>query len=71
MLSPRKAFAQLKKDGAFVETCDGVHIQWYWHVVGNGYRVMTRCKIDDEHFAPTFYWEFHESDLPIVKKRYF
>lgn len=62
MLSPREAFAQLSKDGAFVENGNGIHIQWYWHTIASGVRVMARRNLDGNDNAPTYYMEFHESN---------
>ena len=71
MLSPNEAFNRLCKDGAFVEDCDNVHIHWYWHSVGNEYKVMARRNLDGNS-GSTLYHEFHISEKsPLSPKRYF
>lgn len=58
MLSPRDAFSRLMKDGAFVEQTHNVHIQWYWHILGE-FKCMAR-RNPSGNDAPTFYREFHD-----------
>jgi len=68
MLSPNEAFIRLNKDGAFVDKTNEVHIHWYWHALGNGYKCMASRNLDGNSY-PTFFHEFHVNEAPILRKR--
>lgn len=65
-----EAFLRLKREGAFTEDRDQVHIRWYWYHVGRGYKIMAQRNLDNSGVS-TLFREFFVSDSPLVPPRYF